>query len=166
MEIKTFQLRFEKLMLAFYASLKSGSLEGSLEEFLQSSEIFNTSIVQRDDSLPKLTLISEDAVNAFNYYYNNVEVADWGCVRLFSMKDNNRNHDEIFIIKVSTDGDDGWVEAYNLHGLVAAGRTYLELVYWIDNVEELRSYVMNLDDPFPSNFDISATKWDTPLPWY
>ena len=185
-----FKRWIEHMYISFYSSLKAGSYEGSFEDFIEhhqtpsSSEAtsFSISMISREESLTALAnTCNQAAVDAFNFYYVNVEEADWGCVRLFSLKQNTEGKQlQLFLIKVSTDGDDGWIEAYEADdalggggggGCVAAARTYLELIYWMDNsLGELRGYVTNQDldnnqSQYPTNLDISKTQWNTPLPW-
>jgi hypothetical protein len=187
-----FKLWIERLYISFYSSLKAGSYDGSFEDFIEhhqtptpaSSEAssFSISMISREESLTTLAnSCNQAAVDAFNFYYVNVEEADWGCVRLFSLKQNTGGKQlQFFLVKVSTDGDDGWIEVYQAYndddalggggrggGGVTAARTYLELIYWMDNsLDELRGYITNLDNSqYPPSFDISKTKWNTPLPW-
>ncbi|MEL7036448.1 MAG: hypothetical protein AAFO04_12620 [Cyanobacteria bacterium J06592_8] len=54
--------------------------------------------------------LSEAASEAYTFYQQNVEDADWGNVQLYQARIENIN---VYIIYVSTDGDDGWLEIYN-----------------------------------------------------
>jgi hypothetical protein len=121
--------------------------------------------VSEIDSPDALENYCDDAKEAYDFYYTNVEEADFGCVRLFRLKELGVDTD-VILIRVTTDGDDGWIEAYDSTHRLAAGRTYLELVHWMDNnIEGLRLFTTDLSNMFPDDFDTSKTKWGTPLPW-
>jgi|GEM_PF-152393 4a-hydroxytetrahydrobiopterin dehydratase len=65
---------------------------------------------------------------AHQYYFEKVEERDFGVVRLHRAPVGEQ---EVYIIYVTTDGDDGWVELYSLEGQeLSVGRLYLELVGW------------------------------------
>lgn len=75
--------------------------------------------------LPQLPASVQEA---HQYYYENVEQRDFGVVRLYKTP---LDIQEVYVIYVTTDGDDGWVELYSLTGTeLSIGRLYLELVGW------------------------------------
>lgn len=64
----------------------------------------------------------------FGYYYQNVEQADWGNVYLYKT-----SAPALWVVYVTTDGDDGWVELFNLEGQhLGTARRYIELLSWGD----------------------------------
>ncbi len=85
--------------------------------------------LQRDEKLPTPTLPAAVA-EAYQYYFTAVERADWGNVYLLSPNIDGR---PFYMIYVTTDGDDGWIELYSLDGsTLGTARRYLELVSWGD----------------------------------
>lgn len=59
-----------------------------------------------------------------NYYHLNVEVEDWGTVRVYKEAD-------YWAVVTTTDGDDGWIELYDNEGeTLTGGRFWLELIHW------------------------------------
>lgn len=67
---------------------------------------------------------------AYAFYDGVVQQADWGNVYLLRLAVRGR---PFYLIDVTTDGDDGWIELYGLDGsLLGAARRYLELVSWGD----------------------------------
>lgn len=65
---------------------------------------------------------------AFRYYLEHVENADFGSVRLRQVP---TLPVPTIAVRVTTDGDDGWLEVYALDGQrIGAGRMYAELVGW------------------------------------
>ncbi|MBW4592178.1 MAG: lamin tail domain-containing protein [Brasilonema angustatum HA4187-MV1] len=55
----------------------------------------------------------ESVQSSYNFYYENVEKADYGSVRLYKMVINNTL---TYAVHVTTDGDDGWLEIYGEFG--------------------------------------------------
>ena len=91
---------------------------------------------------------------AYQFYRETVEMEDWGSVRAYRTE---LEGEAIDIIYVVTDGDDGWLEAYDTQGnLIGAARRYIELLAW-GNVEDLRGQVKTFE--FPSELDKNATLW-------
>ncbi len=65
---------------------------------------------------------------AYDFYFAAVEAADWGNVYLLAPTIQGRN---CYLIFVTTDGDDGWLELYRPDGSpLGTARYYLELVSW------------------------------------
>ncbi len=95
---------------------------------------------------------------AAEYYFKRVEAEDWGWVRVFRVA---TDHGETYAVRVTTDGDDGWIEVYDLQGrLLGAGRTYLELIAWAPR-DEVRE---QFGDNWPAALDRSKTLWQPPAP--
>ncbi|NEQ77609.1 MAG: hypothetical protein F6K23_34115 [Okeania sp. SIO2C9] len=98
--------------------------------------------------------LSENAYAAYQFYRETVEMGDWGSVRAYRME---VEEEAIEIIYVVTDGDDGWLEAYDLDGnLLGAARRYIELLAW-RNVEDVRGQVETGD--FPPELNCESTLW-------
>ncbi|MBW4654902.1 MAG: hypothetical protein KME20_17950 [Kaiparowitsia implicata GSE-PSE-MK54-09C] len=75
---------------------------------------------------------------AYDYYAKTVMERDWGSVTLHRTTVDERR---LLIVRVQTDGDDGWIEVFDQAGTcLGVGRTYLELVAWGDP-ETLRAQV-------------------------
>ncbi len=114
------RLAFEQALREYWtrqycASLNDQELD---ERFLQNF------LVDRDQ-LPQLPAKVQEA---HQYYYENVEARDFGVVRLHRAPIGTA---EVYVIYVTTDGDDGWVELYSLEGKeLSVGRLYIELVGW------------------------------------
>lgn len=65
---------------------------------------------------------------AFRYYFEHVENADWGNVYVRKVP---TLPVPTIALRIRTDGDDGWLEVYSLEGQrVGVARTYLELADW------------------------------------
>ncbi|MGH8002821.1 MAG: lamin tail domain-containing protein [Brasilonema sp.] len=57
--------------------------------------------------------VPESVQSSYNFYYENVERADYGSVRLYKVVISNTF---TYAVHVSTDGDDGWLEIYGEFG--------------------------------------------------
>ncbi|MEM0999785.1 MAG: hypothetical protein AAGN35_22190 [Bacteroidota bacterium] len=90
----------------------------------------------------------ESVNDAVQYYIDHVERADWGGVALYAP--DSEDIEEacltanlgwfLFVVRVITDGDDGWIELYTSEGEpVGYGRTVMELISWGDR-DEIRAY--------------------------
>ncbi|MBD2081822.1 hypothetical protein [Leptolyngbya sp. FACHB-17] len=89
-------------------------------------------------SLPRSVL------EAYDYYFDQVESADWGSVSVSKEKIQNQ---DIFAVNVSTDGDDGWAELFDAQGQnLGAARTLLEQVAW-GEPQAIRASTENADLP-------------------
>ena len=76
----------------------------------------------------------------------------------------NDSNEKLYLIRVTTDGDDGWLELYDDDGkLLEYGRTYIEVIHFEDDIAKLRNRVN--DFSYPEEMDLKLTKWGTPLPW-
>lgn len=86
---------------------------------------------------------------AHNYYFETVEQADWGGVSYYQVPINMADQvgPSFFLVRTTTDGDDGWVELYDQAGIeLGVGRTYIELIGWGDR-DEIRGMVNNGEFP-------------------
>ena len=102
--------------------------------------------------------LPEEVRGAAEYYFRRVEAEDWGWVEVYRA---STDHGETYAVRVTTDGDDGWIEVYDLEGqLLGAGRTYLELIAWAPR-EEVRE---QFGDNWPAALDRSKTLWRPPAP--
>ena len=75
----------------------------------------------------------EAVQTAHRYYLDTVELGDWGAVRYFfaPLDPEKRDSPCYYIVRVTTDGDDGWIELYGEDGTeLGVGRTLYELVAW------------------------------------
>lgn len=100
--------------------------------------------------------LPEAVKEAFQYYYNNVEQADWGSVRVyqFPLEDTS-----FYAVETNTDGDDGWAELYDLQGqAIGFGRNYMEQVYWGEQATT-RGYVQTGDFPPAANDRYDRNSW-------
>ena len=99
------------------------------------------------------------------YYLENVENADFGIVRLYFIPKKRfidlsldiKNEEGLFVVRVTTDGDDGWVELFeDDEDAMGFGRTYIELVSWGEQ-QTIRDFVQS--GGFPQ--DLEERKGDT-----
>ena len=85
-------------------------------------------------------LVPEPVQTAFDFYFLNVERRDWGSVHVDRTEPGSLLR-SFWIVRVSTDGDDGWIELFDEAGQpLGAGRLYLELVSW-SKPDEIRNMV-------------------------
>ena len=102
------------------------------EEFLQSYMIHSLHLPENRTGIPESVLEAND-------FYNQ-HCGNWGGAAVYEL---NVEGKPTYIVRVSTDGDDGWVEVFNEEGhLLGAARTYIELVAW-GYVGTIRNYVFN-----------------------
>lgn len=115
------------------------------------SRLFAAYLIDRDDAA-----IPQSVRDAVQVYLSEVEANDWGSVRLYRVPIAAQS---VYAVMTTTDGDDGWLEVYNEPGdLLAAGRTYLELIDWGDR-ELIRAQTTTGEFP-PSLDDRDArTLW-------
>ncbi|NJO04235.1 MAG: hypothetical protein HC876_01115 [Chloroflexaceae bacterium] len=107
---------------------------------------------------PRPAYLPEPVWAAYALYDRYVQRESWGAVQLLQVPTEVA---DTFAVYVTTDGDDGWLEVYDVRGqLLGAGRTYIELVYWGD-VKEIRA---QLDTrTLPGALDTRATLWGKPF---
>ena len=93
---------------------------------------------------------------AYQFYVDAVEAADWGNVYLLHPTVQGR---PCYLIYVTTDGDDGWLELYGLDGsFLGAARRYLELVSW-GNRQTLRQQTATGEFPAALQHRLADTLW-------
>ena len=93
---------------------------------------------------------------AHSYYYENVESADWGSVRLYFVPLGEHG---FFVVRTTTDGDDGWIELFGQDGVeLGFGRTYIEQIGWTTQ-EVLRAQVDSGDFPPTLENRYEQTLW-------
>ena len=136
----------ERELLVFwqerYAAYRSGQ-ERTIR-FLQSAEVAPTS------ALPPAV------AQAYQFYVDRVEAVDWGNVYLLHPTVQGR---PFYLIYVTTDGDDGWLELYGRDGsFLGAARRYLELVTW-DDQQTLRQQTANGEFPAALQHRMANTLW-------
>ncbi len=72
--------------------------------------------------------IPQPVSEAYDYYFEKVEAADWGSV---SVSQEKLQSQEVFAVTVNTDGNDGWVELFDRSGQeLGAARTLDQWVAW------------------------------------
>lgn len=93
--------------------------------------------------------IPQPVLEAYNYYYKQVESADWGAV---VASEETIQNQAVYAITVSTDGDDGWVELFDRTGQnLGAARTLEEWTAWGDTAA-IRAYTQN--SAFPKELQV------------
>ncbi len=124
--------------------------------------------VQRIDSYTRGEELGEGlAGQAFQFYYENVEEADWGCVSVFRVQPLEGSGLLPFVlVRVSTDGDDGWVECFEERGQgrrLFIARSYLELLSegadpseGSASAEAIRQHVFDMG--FPEGFSTEGSR--------
>ncbi|MEO0646334.1 MAG: hypothetical protein AAFZ17_09315 [Cyanobacteria bacterium J06650_10] len=126
------------------------------------NETFSDSLLgDRDRDLrkrPELFQYLPEAVkDAYTYYFERVTKEDLGATKVYQLPYNQSNY--IYVIKVSTDGSDGWLEVYDCFGQeIGTARTYLELICWGD-VEEIRGHVKDFGFPEGLSNRSQKTLW-------
>jgi len=88
----------------------------------------------------------EKLLESYDFYFKNVEEADWGNVYHDSQYVVHKNEiEDVHILYVTTDGDDGYVEAFSKAGeplasgrLQADGDGGYDVVSWDDSFGEIR----------------------------
>ena len=74
--------------------------------------------------------LSDPVKEAWDYYFIHVEQADWGSVGLYKLLVDDA---DIYAIHTTTDGDDGWIEIYDLQGEnLGMGRINSTTIHWRD----------------------------------
>lgn len=122
---------FETLIRAAFAAEQNGTIDDLLDQHNQPA---------RSDQ--ERVGLSVALLESHDFYLQNVERADWGSVRLLRLEQNAG-----YAVRVRTDGDDGWLEAFNAEGEpLAAGRTFLDRVIWLAP-ERVRAMVETREIP-------------------
>ncbi len=100
--------------------------------------------------------LPESVRTAYNYYREKIAKPDLGAVVVCKVAYEN---DVTYAIRVSTDGDDGWLEVYDFYGQeIGVGRTYIELIGW-GNRDEIRNQVHRFYFPESLSDRTRKTLW-------
>ncbi|HEY8226380.1 MAG TPA: hypothetical protein VIG25_13960 [Pyrinomonadaceae bacterium] len=114
------------------------------KQFLDGKWIRNLHIPENLIGLPNPVRESHD-------FYKNCD--DWGGAVILKIKVEGR---DTYVVYVTTDGDDGWVEVFDEKGgILGAARTYIELIAW-GPVDQVRGYT--LTQGFPEEFNERQTR--------
>lgn len=77
---------------------------------------------------PNFDDVPQAVREAHGYYKRLIEDADWGSVRIYRVATETA---DTYAVRVTTDGDDGYLEVYGEDGtFLTAGRTYIEVIEW------------------------------------
>jgi ribosomal protein L7/L12 len=128
----------------------------SNEELDDDEELLGRCILdfRRDPEL--LENLPESVRYAYDYYYVHIAKCDLGCVRLHQVP---YEKDFTYAIRVTTDGDDGWLEIYDSYGqVIGIGRTYIELIGW-GEIDEIRGQVHDFSFPESLSDKQKKTIW-------
>lgn len=113
------------------------------ETEIQSLQANPSSRLDLSDENVRSTL-PHPVLEAYDYYSDQVEAADWGSVSIAQEKVQDQ---EIYAVTVNTDGDDGWAELFDAEGQkVGAARTLSERVAWGDT-DTVRAYTQTSELP-------------------
>jgi hypothetical protein len=131
---KFYETFYENYWLAAYKASLKGEEISEGEGFLEKEAFDFYSTPEKINELP------ESVIAAYNYYHTDsigyARVCEISC-------------DDVLTYAVCdlTDGDDGWLEIYDISGSkIAAGRTYIELISWC-KIEEIRSQARTSEFP-------------------
>src|SRR5262249_1180078 len=104
--------------------------------------------------------IPAEVLAAYEYYYRTMNDRDLGAVRVYQVPVRGA---VAYAVRVTTDGDSGWLEVYDRHGrLLGAARTYLEIAAWGDR-QAIRKQVDDFGELPPSLRDAPRqTLWGKP----
>ena len=112
--------------------------------------------IPRETMQQEASLVPPTVRDAYAYYRGTVEAQDWGSVRLYRVPVRDQ---PVYAVRVTTDGDDGWLELYDDQGTeLGVGRTYLELVGWGDRAT-IRAQVENGEFPPELSDRDARTLW-------
>jgi hypothetical protein len=145
---------FEQLLREYWQRSYAASKQDTdfQERFLEAYEIE----VSRDRARQPWAAIPPSVHEAHDYYLNTVEKQDWGSVRLYRVPVDRQ---PVYAVRVTTDGDDGWMELYDEQGTeLGVGRTYLELIAWGDRAT-IRGEVENGEFPPELSDRDTRTLW-------
>lgn len=113
------------------------------EASVQSLQASSAMPMDLSDETVRSTL-PRSVLEAYDYYFDQVESADWGSVSVSKEKIQNQ---DVFAVNVSTDGDDGWAELFDAQGQeIGAARTLLERVAW-GELQAIRASIGSSDLP-------------------
>ncbi len=89
--------------------------------------------------------VHDSVLESYDFYFRNVENADWGTVKVWETASLWRGQVEwITVVEVNTDGDDGYVELFDNQGRpLASAETYCGgLKAWDTNFSDVREKVL------------------------
>jgi hypothetical protein len=90
------------------------------------------------------SMVPKPVLDAYDYYVEEVEAADWGSVTATIEKIQTQ---DVFAVTVSTDGSDGWVELFDHEGKkLGAARTLEAWTAW-GETNEIRAYTQDSELP-------------------
>lgn len=96
--------------------------------------------------VPNRVPVPAPVLDSFDYYTAEVMDQDWGVVFVATVPIGDQS---TYVVRVMTDGDDGWVEIFDNQGEpIGTGRTNEGLTYWGD-CAEIRAQVQSGDIPEP-----------------
>jgi hypothetical protein len=77
---------------------------------------------------------------SYAYFYTNVEEQDWGSARIY---EHELGGEKVYAVTVTTDGDDGYIEAFDAQGEpLLSGTTGYGATGWDDDFGAVRSAVI------------------------
>ena len=166
-------LDYKRVLIMIYITYYSRQYQQSIDNNDNNNEDINqfeSKTLYKDEYINELNILDRDNNNlnsnindSISFYYENIEENDIGCVNLYELTLNDSS-EKLYLVRVTTDGDDGWIELYGDDGkLLEYGRTYIEIIHFEDDIAKLRNHVM--DFSYPEGMDLELTKWGTPLPW-
>ena len=108
----------------------------------------NSKMIPPEESAPESVKHSAE-------FYNDA-CSDWGGAQIFHLQSKNL---PCWIVSVTTDGDDGWIEVFDESGkCFAAARRYIELLSW-GPVEKVRAYTEDGEFPEDMSDRMMRTLW-------
>jgi hypothetical protein len=146
---------FERLLRAhvereYRAHLAGGAPPGP---FLEPDRLSWERWRENEPGLPGLVF------QAYAFYVMAIQARDLGSVRIHRRE---LEGGPVYLVRVTTDGDSGWLELYDAHGLpLGAGRTYLELIAW-DRLDAVRAQAQSLELPPALRDAQTRTLWGRP----
>jgi hypothetical protein len=100
--------------------------------------------------------IPASALAAYDFYVANIEARDIGVVRTYRIPVAAQ---DTFAVRVTTDGDDGWLEVFDQDGTaLGCARTYIELIGWT-STDEVREQVNTGEFPASLAHRHKLTLW-------
>jgi hypothetical protein len=108
------------------------------------SFVANPSIALNLTDEEERSRVPKSVLDAYDYYVEEVESADWGSVTATIEKIQSQ---DVFAVTVKTDGSDGWVELFDRDGKkLGAARTLEEWTSWGDT-EQIRAFTQDSELP-------------------
>jgi hypothetical protein len=139
----TIQAFYSQAIGDFLAKMDRAIAAG--EDFLENWE-FNAQTLPDLRQDANRSEMPQPVLDAFDYYATEVMDQDWGVVFVATVPIADQS---TYVVRVMTDGDDGWLEIFNEQGEpIGTGRTNEGLTYWGD-CTEIRAQVQSGDIPEP-----------------